>query len=64
MNQLLNDAGIETDLSNDECELLDAVYIPSKYPTGSVLPDFNPDEEICRQCIEVADKVRSSLKAF
>jgi len=59
--QLLNDAGIETDLSNDECELLDAIYIPSKYPADGVLPDFNPDKEICEQCIEIAEKVRKSL---
>ena len=61
LNQLLYDAGIETDLSNDDCELLDSVYIPSKYPTGSVLPDFSPDEEICRQCIEMVEKLRKSL---
>jgi len=61
LNRLLNDAGIETDLSNDECELLDAVYIPSKYPADAVLPDFNPDKEICQQCIEIAEKLRKSL---
>jgi len=26
--------------------LLDSVYLPSKYPLGSVLPHFDPDAEI------------------
>jgi HEPN domain-containing protein len=62
LSNSLNDAGVETGLTDDQCELLDAIYIPSKYPTGGVLPDFEPDAKICMQCIEIADKVRSSLK--
>ncbi len=36
------------------------IYIPSKYPTGGVLPDFSPDDEVCRQCIDIATKARDN----
>ncbi len=29
-------------VTEDECDLLDSIYLPSKYPFGSALPDFNP----------------------
>ena len=41
----------------DECDLLDSVYTPSRYPLGSALPDFDPDEALCRQCLRVAERV-------
>ncbi len=53
---------IEVDLTEEDCELLDSVYIPSKYPSGSVLPDFSPDEEIGLQCIEMAERVRKNVQ--
>ena len=41
---------------DDECDLLDSVYLPSKYPLGSVLPRFDPDEEAARQCLAIAER--------
>lgn len=45
------------DISDEHCDLLDSIYIPSKYPVFSVLPDFIPDADICRTCIAVAEGV-------
>lgn len=62
LNRQLVGAGLETGLSEEECELLDTIYLPSKYPMGSALPAFSPDEEIGRQCVEIANKIRQAVK--
>jgi len=49
LNLILQEAGGTTDLSDEDCDLLDSIYIPSKYPTQSVLPDFEPDQQISQQ---------------
>jgi HEPN domain-containing protein len=54
---ILAERGIATGLTEDECDLLDSIYIPSRYPLGSALPDFDPDEALCRQCLRVAERV-------
>ncbi len=36
-------------------------YLPSKYPIGGVLPDFEPDMQTCVQCLAVAERVRGSI---
>ncbi len=54
--------GISIELSEDECDLLDSIYLPSKYPLGSVLPDFIPDEDTCRTCFAIVQRVKSSVK--
>jgi hypothetical protein len=36
------DVGLDPALTEDEADLLDTVYLPSKYPLGSVLPAFEP----------------------
>jgi HEPN domain-containing protein len=45
LNRHLTDSGFDSGLLEEDCELLDTIYIPSKYPLGSVLPDFAPDRE-------------------
>lgn len=55
------DKGMNIDLSDDDCDLLDSIYLPSKYPLGSVLPDFEPNEEICQQSLLIAERVRNSV---
>jgi hypothetical protein len=42
--------------------LLDTIYIPSKYPLGSVLPDFAPDRETGLLCVGMAERVRNSVQ--
>ena len=47
--------------ADDERDLIDSIYLPSKYPIGSVLPEFEPDMPTCQQCIAVAERVRGSV---
>lgn len=61
LNGQLREDGHHTGLSDDDCILLDSIYIPSKYPFGSALPDFNPDADICRQCLRIAEAVRGAV---
>jgi len=57
----LGENGLAVDLAEDECDLLDSIYLPSKYPLGSVLPDFEPDRKMCEDCIAIAQRVRESV---
>ncbi len=54
---LLAANGLPSGVTAEECHLLDAIYLPSKYPLGSALPNFAPDEEVCRQCVRIAERV-------
>lgn len=54
--------GIGIDITEDECDLLDSIYLPSKYPLGGVLPDFEPDMEICTKCIAIAERINVSVQ--
>ena len=62
LRQVLKEQGILIDISEDDCDLLDTIYLPSKYPIGSVIPDYQPDAEICGQCIAIAEQVEQSVK--
>lgn len=62
LNNLCVKKGMSFTLSDDECDFLDSIYLPSKYPLGSVLPDFEPNEEICKKSLLIADRVRSSIE--
>ena len=55
-------AGVVLSITDDETDLLDSIYLPSKYPLASVLPHFMPDTCICQQCLEIAGQVRRDLK--
>lgn len=57
----LSDIAMDISITEDDAELLDSIYIPSKYPLGNALPDFSPDSEICKRCLEVTEKVRESV---
>jgi HEPN domain-containing protein len=50
-------AGIEVELTEDEAELLDSVFVDSKYPGTGVLPDAPPDRGVCEQCVNIAARV-------
>ena len=62
LRQVLKEQGILIDISEDDCDLLDTIYLPSKYPIGSVIPDYQPDAKICGQCIAIAEQVEQSVK--
>ena len=57
---MLNNIKIEININEDEIDLIDSIFLPSKYPLGSALADFYPDKEICTQCLEIAKKVKKS----
>jgi HEPN domain-containing protein len=46
--------GLETALAEEDCELLDSIYVSSKYPLDSVLPDSPPDLATSQRCVELA----------
>lgn len=60
--RLLSDVGVNIRLQAEDCDLLDAIYLPSKYPLGSVLPAFDPDNELCEQCLVLAKVVLEQAK--
>jgi len=55
---VLANAGMKIPVTDEEADLLDSIYLPSKYPLGSALPDFEPDRAICDRCIGIALKLR------
>jgi len=57
-------AGRDPGLTEDESDLLDTIYLPSKYPLGSVLPAFEPDCETARRCLAIADRVLAVTTAL
>ena len=59
--QLLTDTKINMQISQEEAELLDAIYVPSKYPLGSALPDFTPDKNLGEQCIDIGERVKHAI---
>jgi HEPN domain-containing protein len=48
-------------MSEDEIDLIDSIYLPSKYPLMSVLPKFLPDKKLCEKCINIAFQIKSSV---
>ena len=60
----LREHGISVNISDDEIDLIDSIYLSSKYPLGSVLPDFDPNEEICRVCIGIAKNIQSDINHY
>ena len=61
---LLHDNDIEIDITDDDCDFLNSIYLPSKYPVGSALPEYDPDEKICQDAINIAEKVLKSVNLF
>ncbi len=60
--QSLADSGFETALSEEDCALFDSVFMPSRYPLFSILPDAMPDRETCEKCIRIARRVEETIK--
>jgi len=63
LKSVLETNGVSIDLTDDECDFLDSIYLPTKYPIGSALPYFYPDEQICKNSILLAERVvKDSLR--
>ncbi len=58
---ILQEHEISISLTHENCDLLDSIYLPSKYPLGGALPDFHPDKPLCEQCITMAEKVAENM---
>ena len=56
--------GILLHISDEDVDLIDSIYLSSKYPLGSVLPDFDPTENICKLCISIAKNVQSDIHYY
>jgi len=61
--QLLADQQVAILLSEEDCDLLDSIYLPSKYPLGGVLPDFEPDAGLCSHCLMLAKEVLGQVRS-
>ena len=55
LKNTLSSAGVDVNISEDDCDFLDSIYLPSKYPLGNVLPFYEPDLEICNNAIAIAE---------
>ncbi len=58
---ILAEKGLNVDITEDDCDLLDSIYLPSKYPLGGVMPDFEPDLQTCNKCVALAEHVWDSV---
>lgn len=54
--------GTALTVTEDEIDLPDSIYLPSKYPLASVLPHFMPDQGICGQRLGRAEQVCREVK--
>ena len=64
LRQTLADHGMQATLSEEECDLFDVLYMPSRYPLFSVLPDAMADRETCERCIKIARNVKESVQSI
>ena len=61
---ILSDQGIGVNISEDETDLMDTIYLPSKYPIYSALPHAAPEPEISKDALKIAEKVRGSISGI
>ena len=52
---------LDVGLSDEDGDLLDSIYLPSKYPLGPALPFFEADASICEECLALADRVAGAV---
>jgi HEPN domain-containing protein len=64
LKSILEKNGVRINLTEDECDFLDSIYLPTKYPLGSALPSFYPDEKICNDSILLAERVLNQVKGM
>lgn len=50
------------EITAEECDLLDSIYIPSKYPVFGVLPEQFADWKAGVQCVGVAERVMAGIR--
>ena len=61
----LKENNIYIDIDDNEIDIIDSIYLESKYPFGgSVLANFVPDKEFCKQCLKIMDKIKASIDEY
>lgn len=50
------------EITAEECDLLDSIYVPSKYPVFGVLPEQFADWKVCIQCVSIAERVMAGIR--
>jgi len=58
---ILVDRDIAVSISEDEMDLMDTIYVPSKYPVYSATSYTEPELAICHDALETARKVRDHV---
>ncbi len=53
---------VDVGLNEEDCDLLDSIYVSSRYPPESALPLTMADETSGRDCLRIADHVLSMAK--
>jgi len=60
----LQEMGRSVGMDEDEIDLLDSIYLPSKYPPDSALASGMPNEAVCRQSLELARNIAATVRAM
>jgi HEPN domain-containing protein len=61
---LLSDKGIHINISDDDMDLMDTIYLPSKYPIYSALPNALPNPEICNVALKIVENIKGSVSSI
>ena len=64
LNEILKKNNIILNITDDDIDLIDSIYLTSKYPLGSVLANFEPDKNICLKCINIANNIENDVKSY
>lgn len=64
LKNILAQKGVSIDLTDDECDFLDSIYLPTKYPVGSALPFYYPDKNDCTKSIKIAEALLQQIVAM
>ncbi len=62
LKNILKKKGIVINLSDEESDFLDSIYLPSKYPVSNVLPYYEPNKDLCNKGISIAESVLESIQ--
>ncbi len=62
LKNILEENNFRLDLDDEDCDFLDTIYLPSKYPVTNVLPDYESNDEICRKGISIANSLLTFVK--
>ena len=57
LKNILSENNIAIDLADDDCDFLDSIYLPTKYPLGSALPFYYPEKKDCIKSIKIAENL-------